>query len=134
MAKINFINIAEEVAKASYCKKYKVGAVIVKDDRIISIGYNGTPTNSINNCCEENGKTKDDVIHAEMNAILFAAKNGISTNGCTLYVTLSPCKDCAKNIIQAGIKKVIYKDEYKDTTGIKILSKSIEIEKYKEIK
>jgi dCMP deaminase len=132
MAKINFMTIAEEVSKASSCKRNKVGAVIVKDDRIISIGYNGTPTGAISNCCEDGDKTKDDVIHAEMNAILFAVKNGISTKDCTLYVTLSPCKECAKNIIQSGIKKVIYKDLYRDATGIKMLNQYIEVGKTNE--
>jgi len=121
-------------AKASYCKRAQVGAVIAKDERIISIGYNGTFPGEDNNC-EKNidGKLKTDhskVIHAEANAILFAAKNGIALKDTTMYVTMSPCAECAKMIIQAGIREVIYSEEYRDREGVNNLkSAGIKVEK-----
>lgn len=104
----------------SYCKRAQVGAVLAKDGRVISTGFNGTPT-GFKNECEQDDKTHWYTIHAEMNAILFAAKNGISTDGSTLYVTLSPCRECSKLILQAGIKRVIYKKEYYIKDGIDFL-------------
>ena len=115
------MQIASAVAKLSKCNKAKVGAIIVdQDNRIISTGYNGTPIGTCNECEDENGKTKPEVIHAECNAILFANR---SLKGCTLYVTLSPCTSCAPLILQCGISKVIYKDEYRCTKGIDYLRK-----------
>lgn len=107
-------------SKKSHCKRRQVGALIVKDSTIISDGYNGTPT-GYDNCCEVDDSTKWEVIHAETNAILKCAKNGISCDGATLYVTLSPCKDCSKLILQAGISRLVYKEVYTDESGLNFL-------------
>ena len=111
-------------ALESYCRRKQVGCVIAKDSRVISCGYNGTISGS-ENCCEEidpNGKTqtKDTVLHAEENTIAFAARNGIPTKGCTMYITLAPCIRCSRLIIQAGIKKVVYGQDY-NNAGINFL-------------
>ena len=125
-----FLNIAKEVATMSYCTRSKVGAVIEHYGNIISFGYNGAPK-GMSNCCEdENNNTLVHVIHAESNAILKAAKSGHSTRGGTLYLTLSPCLDCCKLILQSEIQRVVYLEEYRDTTGIDFLKKFIKIEKY----
>ena len=119
----NFINIAFEIATASKCVSKQVGAVIVKNGRILSTGYNGTPSGYIN-CCEywdntytskhhEWSKTYE--IHAEMNAIIWAAREGISIKDATIYVTLEPCSECSKNLIASGIKKIVYAKEYEHT-------------------
>ncbi len=123
-----YLRMAKTWAQLSYCSRKQVGAIIVKDGMIISDGYNGAPA-GFDNCCEnDNGETHWYVLHAEANAILKVAK---STNNCkdaTLYLTLSPCKDCSKLILQAGIKKVVFIDKYKDTAGIDFLiSAGIEI-------
>ena len=124
-----YIEMAEIWAKNSYCKRRQVGALLVKDKMIISDGYNGTPS-GFENVCEENGVTKPYVLHAEANAISKVAKSGNSSDGATLYVTASPCIECAKLIIQAGIKRVVYKDEYRLTDGIDLLARAgIEVEK-----
>ncbi len=113
--------MAMEWAKLSYCERKKVGALIVKDRMIISDGYNGTPS-GFDNCCEdEHGKTQWFVLHAEANAILKLAGSTQSAKDATLYLTLSPCKECSKLILQAGIKKLIYIDEYSDNDGIAFL-------------
>ncbi len=113
--------MAQEWAKLSYCERRKVGAIIVKDRMIISDGYNGTPS-GFENCCEdENGKTQWFVLHAEANAILKLASSTQSAKGATLYLTLSPCKDCSKLILQSGIDKIVYIDDYSDNDGIKFL-------------
>jgi dCMP deaminase len=124
-----FINIAKEVGSLSYCTRSKVGAVLVKDGNMISFGYNGTPA-GMDNTCEENNVTKEEVIHAEMNSILKAAKSGNSVEGSTLYLTLSPCKECSKLILQSGVKKVVYLNTYRNLDGIQFLSQFIEVEKY----
>lgn len=124
-----FINIAKEVGTLSHCTRSKVGAVLVKDGNLISFGYNGTPA-GMDNCCEENNVTKDEVVHAEMNAILKAAKSGNAVEGSTLYLTLSPCKECSKLILQSGVKKVVYLNTYRNLEGIQFLSQFIEVEKY----
>jgi dCMP deaminase len=124
-----FINIAKEVGTLSHCTRSKVGAVLVKSGNVISFGYNGTPA-GMDNCCEENNVTKDEVIHAEMNAILKAAKSGNAVDGSTLYLSLSPCQNCCKLIIQSGIKRVVYLEAYRDLKPIEFLSKFIEVEKY----
>lgn len=124
-----FINIAKEIGTLSHCTRSKVGAVLVKDGNVISFGYNGTPA-GMDNGCEENNVTKDEVIHAEMNAILKAAKSGNAVDGSTLYLSLSPCQNCCKLIIQSGIKRVVYLEEYRDLSPIEFLSKFIEVEKY----
>ena len=124
-----FINIAKEVGALSHCTRSKVGAVLVKDGNVISFGYNGTPA-GMDNACEENNVTKDEVIHAEMNAILKAAKSGNAVDGSTLYLSLSPCQNCCKLIIQSGIKRVVYLEGYRDLKPIEFLSKFIQVEKY----
>ncbi|MFN3757161.1 MAG: deoxycytidylate deaminase [Flavobacterium sp.] len=124
-----YLRIAKEWSKLSYCKRKQVGAIIVKDRMIISDGYNGTPS-GFENCCEdEEGFTKWYVLHAEANAILKVAGSTQSCEGATLYITLSPCKECSKLIHQSGIKRVVYLDGYKDDSGIQFLQKAgVEIE------
>jgi len=125
-----FMNIAKEVATLSHCNRSKVGAVIELDGNVVSFGYNGTPK-GMPNCCEDDSNvTLPYVIHGESNALLKAAKTGHSTKGGTLYLTLSPCLDCAKLILQSEIQRVVYLEEYRDTTGIDFLKKFIKIEKY----
>ncbi|MCI0501174.1 MAG: dCMP deaminase family protein [Epsilonproteobacteria bacterium] len=127
-----FINIAKEIASASKCVSKQVGAVIVKEGRILSTGYNGTPAGFIN-CCEywndeytkehhEWSKTYE--IHAEMNAIIWAARKGISIEGGTIYVTLEPCSECSKNLIASGIKRIVYEKPYEHTNSA-VVSKFI---------
>ena len=128
----NFINIAREIASASKCVSKQVGAVIVKDGRILSTGYNGTPP-GYTNCTEhwDGEYTKDHhdwsktyEIHAEMNAIIWAARKGISVEGGTIYVTLEPCSECSKNVIASGIKRIVYENSYEHTNS-DIVSKFI---------
>ena len=119
-----YMQMAEIWAKNSYCKRRQVGALIVKDRMIISDGYNGTPSGFENVCEDENGVTKPYVLHAEANAISKVAKSGNSSEGSTLYVTASPCIECAKLIIQAGITRVVYKDEYRLTDGVDLLKRA----------
>ena len=119
-----YLRIATEWAQLSYCQRKKVGAIIVKDKMIISDGYNGTPS-GFDNCCEdESGETKWDVLHAEANAILKVARSTQSCEGATLYITLSPCKDCSKLIHQSGIKRVVYLRGYRDDSGLIFLKKA----------
>ncbi|MFK8297807.1 deoxycytidylate deaminase [Capnocytophaga cynodegmi] len=129
-----YMRMALEWAKLSYCKRKQVGAIIVKDRMIISDGYNGTPT-GFDNCCEdEKGDTKWYVLHAEANAIMKVASSTQSSQGATLYITMSPCKECSKLIHQSGIKRVVYKDAYKDNEGILFLEKAgIEIVHLSEV-
>lgn len=124
-----YLRIAKEWGQLSYCQRKKVGAIIVKDKMIISDGYNGTPS-GFENCCEdEDGKTNWYVLHAEANAILKVARSTQSCEGATLYITLSPCKDCSKLIHQSGIKRVVYHEGYKDDSGILFLQKAgVEVE------
>lgn len=124
-----FMNITKEVATLSHCVRFKVGAVLVKDGNIISMGYNGTPA-GMDNCCEKDNVTVPHVIHGEVNAILKAAKTGTSVNGGTLYLTLSPCLDCSKLISQSGIKRVIYLTAYRNLEGVDFLKQFISVEKY----
>ena len=125
-----YIEMAEIWAKNSYCKRRQVGALIVKDKMIISDGYNGTPSGFENICEDENGVTKPYVLHAEANAITKVAKSGNSSEGATLFVTASPCLECSKLIIQSGIKRVVYRDEYRLTDGVDLLRRAgIEVEK-----
>ncbi len=116
-----YLKMAREWGNLSYCERRKVGALIVKGRMIISDGYNGTPTGMENICEDEENYTKWYVLHAEANAIMKVASSTQSCSGATLYVTLSPCKDCSKLIYQAGIVRVVYIDQYKDTTGIDFL-------------
>jgi dCMP deaminase len=119
-----YLKMALEWGKLSHCKRKQVGALIVKDRMIISDGFNGTPT-GFENCCEdENGATKWEVLHAEANAILKVASSTQSAKNATLYVTLSPCTQCSKLIHQAGIKRVVYANAYKDDAGVKFLEKA----------
>lgn len=119
-----YLRMASTWAELSHCSRKKVGALIVRDGRIISDGYNGTPA-GFDNCCEnEIGETHWYVLHAEANAILKVARSTNDCNNATLYLTLSPCKDCCKLILQAGINRVVYINDYKDTTGIDFLKNS----------
>jgi dCMP deaminase len=129
-----FIEIAKQIGTLSYCTRAKVGAVLVKSGNVISFGYNGTPS-GMENCCEDeiDGKlvSKSEVLHAESNCILKAAKMGLSTDGTTMYLTLSPCKDCAKLILQSGVKRVVYLDLfYRDNGSVEFLKQFIKVEKY----
>ena len=125
----SYLEMAAIWAQNSYCKRRKVGALLVKDRMIISDGYNGTPS-GFENVCEEDGVTKPYVLHAEANAITKVAKSGNSSDGATLYVTASPCLECSKLIIQAGIKRVVYRDEYRLTDGVDLLRRAgIQVEK-----
>ncbi len=118
---VAYLKMALEWAKLSYCKRKQVGALIVKDRTIISDGYNGTPS-GFENCCEdENNKTKWYVLHAEANAILKISRSTQSCEGATLYLTLSPCKECSKLIFQSGIKRVVYIQDYSDNEGLAFL-------------
>jgi dCMP deaminase len=119
-----YLNMAKEWAKLSHCSRMQVGALIVKDDMIISDGYNGTPT-GFDNVCELNPDTTHwYVIHGEANAILKCARRGQSCDGATLYLTHSPCKDCSKLILQSGIKRLVYLDEYRDKSGLDFLKQT----------
>ena len=124
-----YLKMAAEWGKLSYCERKKVGAIIVKDRMIISDGYNGTPTGFENACEDEEHYTKWYVLHAEANAILKVAASTQSCKAATLYITLSPCKECSKLIHQAGIVRVVYAEKYKDTSGIDFLEKAgVEVE------
>ncbi len=118
-----YLRMARIWAENSYCKRRQVGALIVKDKMIISDGYNGTPS-GFENVCEENGVTKPYVLHAEANAITKIARSSNSSDGATLYVTASPCLECSKLIIQAGIKRVIYSEHYRLEDGINLLKRA----------
>lgn len=119
----SYLEMAEVWAKNSYCKRRQVGALLVKDRMIISDGYNGTPAGFENVCEDEDGNTKAYVLHAEANAITKVAKSGNSSEGATLYVTTAPCLECSKLIIQAGIKRLVYRDNYRITDGIDLLAR-----------
>lgn len=124
-----FINIAKEISTLSHCVRSKVGAVLVKEGNIISFGYNGSPS-GMHNDCEKENITFSHIIHAECNAILKAAKTGTSVNGGTLYLTLSPCLDCSKLILQSGIKRVVYLIAYRNLEGVDFLKQFILVEQY----
>lgn len=118
-------------AGLSHAKRRQVGACLVTDQKVTLTGYNGTPYGKDNSCEDENNVTKIEVVHAELNAVLKAAREGISILNSTLYVTLSPCLMCSAMLIQAGVKRVVYKDEYRDLSGIDYLrSSGIQVEKY----
>ncbi|WP_348669285.1 dCMP deaminase family protein [uncultured Polaribacter sp.] len=119
-----YLKMALEWGKLSHCKRKQVGALIVKNRMIISDGFNGTPT-GFENCCEDtSGNTKWEVLHAEANAILKVASSTQSAKDATLYITLSPCTQCSKLIHQAGIKRVVFAQAYKDDAGLKFLEKA----------
>lgn len=119
-----YIRMAAIWAENSYCKRRQVGALIVKDKMIISDGYNGTPSGFENICEDENNVTKPYVLHAEANAITKIARSNNSSDGATLYVTASPCIECAKLIIQAGIRRMVYSEKYRLEDGIELLRKA----------
>ncbi|MDD2300014.1 MAG: dCMP deaminase family protein [Fermentimonas sp.] len=119
-----YMRMAYIWSENSYCKRRKVGALIVKDKMIISDGYNGTPSGFENICEDDDNKTKPYVLHAEANAITKVARSNNSSKGATLYVTSSPCIECAKLIIQAGIKRVVYSDAYRLSDGVDLLSRA----------
>lgn len=129
-----YLRMARSWAELSHCSRKKVGAIIVKDAMIISDGYNGTPA-GFDNCCEDdNNDTHWYVLHAEANAILKVAKSTNNAKGATLYLTLSPCKDCSKLILQSGITRVVYMNGYKDDSGIEFLRNSkIELSQIEKI-
>jgi dCMP deaminase len=119
-----YLRMAKIWAENSYCKRRQVGALIVKDQMIISDGYNGTPSGFENICEDENNATKPYVLHAEANAITKVAASNNNSKGSTIYITSSPCIECAKLIIQSGIKRVVYSDKYHTDEGIKLLNKA----------
>ncbi len=119
-----YIRMARIWAENSYCKRRQVGALLVKDKTIISDGYNGTPSGFPNVCEDDNDTTFPYVLHAEANAIAKVAQSNNSSDGATLYVTASPCIECAKLIIQAGIKRVVYSEKYRLTDGIDLLERA----------
>jgi len=121
---IAYLRMAKEWSKLSYCKRKQVGALIVKDKMIISDGYNGTPTGFENICEDDEGYTKWYVLHAEANAILKVASSTQGCQGATLYITMSPCKECSKLVHQAGITRMVYLNAYKDNSGIDFLKKA----------
>jgi dCMP deaminase len=142
--KLAYMKTAETFAELSHARRLHVGAIVVKDDRIISIGYNGMPAGWDNNCEDEiwppyygdepTLKTKPEVLHAETNAIAKLAKSNESGDGAVLFVTHMPCLDCAKLIFQSGIRGVFYRDNYRSTDGVEFLKKSgIEVEQLKEL-
>ncbi|TLX73081.1 dCMP deaminase family protein [Labilibacter sediminis] len=119
-----YLKMAYIWAENSYCKRRQVGALIVKEKMIISDGYNGTPSGFENNCEDENNITKPYVLHAEANAITKVARSNNSSEGATLYVTSSPCIECAKLIVQAGISRVVYSEKYRVEDGINLLKRA----------
>ena len=119
-----YLKMAKTWGQLSYCERKKVGALIVKDRMIISDGYNGTPSGFENFCEDEENYTKWDVLHAEANAILKVAASTQTCKGATLYITLSPCKECSKLIHQSGVIRVVYGKAYKDTTGLDFLKRA----------
>jgi len=124
-----YLRIAREWAQLSYCERRKVGAIIVKDRMIISDGYNGTPSGFENGCEDNDGMTHWYVLHAEANAILKVAGSTQSCEGATLYITMSPCRECSKLIHQSGITRVVYHEMYKDDSGLQFLIKAgVEVE------
>lgn len=126
---IAYLRMAREWAKLSHCQRRQVGALIVKGRMIVSDGYNGTPTGFENFCEDEEGFTKWYVLHAEANAILKMAASTHSSNGATLYLTMSPCKECSKLVHQSGIKRLVYIERYKDDSGLRFLEKAgVELE------
>ncbi len=131
---IAYLRMAREWANLSYCDRKQVGALIVKDNMIISDGYNGTPSGFPNVCENDDGETHWYVLHAEANAILKVARSTQSAEGATLYITLSPCRDCSKLIVQAGIQRVVFHTLYKDDSGVLFLQEAgIETVHYPEL-
>lgn len=128
-----YLRMAREWAELSHCERKKVGALIVKNGMIISDGYNGTPSGFENFCEDEEGYTKWYVLHAEANAIMKVARSTHNMEGATLYITMSPCKECSKLIHQAGVKRLVYLQEYKDRSGLDfLLEAGVELVKLSE--
>ena len=126
---LRYLQMARIWAQNSYCQRRQVGALVVKEGMIISDGYNGTPSGFENVCEDDNGITKPYVLHAEANAITKLARSSNNSDGATIYITASPCIECAKLIIQAGIKRVVYGEKYRLTDGIELLERAgIQIE------
>ena len=121
---LRYLEMARIWAKNSYCSRRQVGALVVKNNMIISDGYNGTPSGFENVCEDNNGITKPYVLHAEANAITKLARSNNNSEGATIYITASPCIECAKLIIQAGIKRVVYGEKYRLTDGIELLERA----------
>lgn len=129
-----YLRIAREWGQLSYCVRRKVGAIIVRDRMIISDGYNGTPSGFENGCEDHDGMTHWYVLHAEANAILKVAGSTQSCDGATLYITMSPCRECAKLIYQSGIRRMVFTEQYKDDSGIQFLLKAgVEVEQIEEL-
>lgn len=132
-----YMAMALAVSTLSHCKRSQVGAILEKQGNVISVGYNGTPA-GMDNCCEEwtdDGMsivTKPTVLHAEMNAVIKAAKTGNSVQDSTLYVTLAPCIECSKYILQSGIKRVVYLQDYRNMSGVELLKQFIKVEKHEK--
>lgn len=121
---------ARNFSSLSHCKRKQVGAVLSLNDRIIAVGYNGTIKGTANCCEDENGNTNEFVLHAEQNVFTFCNREGLSTNNCDLYITMSPCRTCSKLIASAGIKRVFYSEEYRDLSGVEFLTElGIEVNK-----
>ena len=128
---LRYLRMARIWAENSYCVRRQVGALIVKDKMIISDGYNGTPSGFENVCEDDNGLTKPYVLHAEANAITKIARSGNNSDGATLYVTASPCIECAKLIIQAGIRRVVYQEGYPDSFSLDIFEEAkVQLERF----
>ena len=128
-----YMDIAERTAELSTAKRLKVGSIVVKNDRIVTIGYNGTPSGWTNECEDENYKTKPEVIHAEANAIAKLAKSTESGEGAVMFLTHAPCMDCAKQIYTAGIRKVFFDSNYRSTDGVVFLNNcNLEVEQINE--
>lgn len=121
---LHYLEMAQIWAKNSYCERRKVGALMVKDRMIISDGYNGTPRGFENICELPDGTTKPYVLHAEANAITKVARSNNSSEGATIYITAAPCIECAKLIIQAGIVRVVFRDEYRSREGVELLERA----------
>jgi dCMP deaminase len=119
-----YLEMAKVWAQNSYCKRKKIGALIVKEKMIISDGYNGTPAGFENICEDETGKTKPYVLHAEANALTKVAKSNNSSENATLYITASPCLECSKLIIQSGIKRVVFSEKYRNKDGLELLKRA----------
>lgn len=129
----HYLEMSAIWAKNSYCKRRQVGALLVKNRMIISDGFNGTPSGFENQCEDDTNTTKPYVLHAEANAITKVAKSGNSSEGATLYITTAPCIECAKLIIQSGIVRVVYGEEYRKSEGIELLKRAnIEVENFNE--
>jgi dCMP deaminase len=116
-----YMNLAIETSKLSYCERAKVGCIAVKEGNILGFGFNGTVSGHVN-CCEKDGKTKDDVLHAEQNLITKCARNGVALRGATVFCTLTPCIMCAKLLIQSGISRLVIMDKYRHTDGYDLLT------------